>query len=147
MKVLSKLNLTDLTGSTEGLIYYRNSVNGKVYARKRFTFKNHPGQPRFAAAQKAIYAIQPSKEYRQNLSDYLIGYNKLPENEGKQLMSWANLYNKLMFAMQTLMPIELKDISREQIVEHKLPCISVKDAVENGLLPVVKGFEKYNKPI
>lgn len=147
MKVTSKINLADLTGSSEDLIYYRNSVNGKVYARKRFTFKNHPGQPAFAAAQKAIYALKPSREYKQNLSDYLIGYNKLPENEGRQVMSWTNLYNKLMFAMQMMMPIELKDISREQIVELNLPCISVKNAVENGLLPVVKGFERYNKQI
>ncbi|MDP3113651.1 MAG: hypothetical protein Q8M98_02635 [Candidatus Cloacimonadaceae bacterium] len=147
MKVRSKVNFGEFTGRTEDLIYYRSRITGKIYARKRWTFKDHPGQAPFAAAQKAIYALNPSKEYRQNLSDYLIAYNKLPENAERRVLSWGNLYNKLMFAMQKMMPVELKNITREQIFQLRLPCISVKDAVENDLLPVVKDFEKLNKEL
>ena len=129
MKRESKHITADFTGSVDELIFYRHKANGKIYARKRFTFKNHPGQPPFASAQKAIYALQPSQAYRQNLSDYLIGYNKL------------------MFAMQKQLGIALTGITREMIVQQNLPCQTVKAAVEAGLLPKVPDYERFNQPI
>lgn len=141
--------LGEFTGKLDDLIYYRRRPGGKIYVRKQFTFKNHPGQPAFASAQKAIYALKPSAGYKQNLKDYLLLYNQLPENEGKTVDTWTNLYNKLMFAMQKALPgqVDLSNITRDQINEQNLPCATVKDAVEAGLLPTVKDYERFNKPI
>jgi len=147
MKRESKHIPADFTGSVDELIFYRHKANGKIYARKRFTFKNHPGQAPFASAQKAIYALQPSQAYRQNLSDYLIGYNKLKINDGREVIAWTNLYNKLMFAMQKQLGIALTGITREMIVQQNLPCQTVKAAVEAGLLPKVPDYERFNQPI
>ncbi|MBW6514090.1 MAG: hypothetical protein K0B87_04980 [Candidatus Syntrophosphaera sp.] len=141
--------LGEFTGKLDGLIYYRRRPGGKIYARKQFTFKKHPGQPAFAGAQKAIYALKPSAGYKRDLKDYLLLYNQLAENAEKPAETWTNLYNKLMFAMQKALPgqVVLKNITRAQITEQNLPCATVKDAVEAGLLPAVKDYERLNKPI
>ena len=147
MKRESKHIPADFTGSVDDMIYYRHKANGKIYARKSFTFKDHSGQAPFASAQKAIYALQPSQAYKQNLCDYLIGYNKLKINTGREAITWTNLYNKLMFAMQKKLGIPLTEITRAQIAEQNLPCQSVKAAVEAGLLPKVPDYQRFNKQI
>jgi hypothetical protein len=43
--------------------------------------------------------------------------------------------------------VDLRTISRETIYQNDLPCKSVKQAVEAGLLPVVKGYERMNAEI
>jgi hypothetical protein len=48
-----------------------------------------------------------------------------------------------MANMAKLYPeIDLKTITREQIYQENLPCISVKKAVEAGVLPQVNGYER-----
>jgi hypothetical protein len=145
MKATRANLLGEFTGKLDGLIYYRRRGNGKLYVRRRWKFKNHPQHPKFAAAQRVIFALQPSEGYKSNLKDYLLRYNLLPENEGKQAQSWGNLYVKLMYAMQKTYPetVALAYLTREQIVSQNLPCRSIKAAVEAGLLPVVKGFERF----
>lgn len=149
MKATRANLLGEFTGTLNGLIYYRRRPGGKIYVRKQFKFKNHPGQPGFAGAQKAIYALNPSSGYIQNLKDYLLLYNQLPGFKDKPAQSWTNLYNKLMFALQKALPgqVVLKNITREQIAAHNLPCVSVKAAVEAGLLPAVRDYEKFNRPL
>jgi len=73
----------------------------------------------------------------------------MPENELKPMRTWTNVYNKLMFAMQKAMPetVDLKTITREQIYEQNLPCKTLKAAIEFGLLPAVKDYEYWDKPI
>ncbi|HPH61289.1 MAG: hypothetical protein PHG32_06870 [Candidatus Cloacimonetes bacterium] len=147
MKATRANLLGEFTGKLDNLIYYRRKPGGKIYVRKQFTFKNHPGQPGFAGAQKAIYALKPSPAYQRDLKDYLILYNQLPDNAGKNAQAWTNVYNKLMFAMQKKLGVQLKTITRAQIEAQNLPCRTVKAAVEAGLLPEVRDFERLTKPI
>ena len=135
------------TGTLDDMIYYTRRPNGRVYARRRFTLKDHPSHKPFANATRGIYALNPSREYRQNLADYMIGYNRLEANEAKPAQCWNNLYNKLMFAMQKQLGIALTGITREMIVQQNLPCQTVKAAVEAGLLPKVPDYERFNQPI
>ncbi len=139
--------LGEFTGKLDDLIYYRRRPGGKIYVRKQFKFKDHPGQPAFASAQKAIYALNPSDAYKRDLKDYLILYNKLPANSEANSQSWTNIYNKLMFTMQKKLQLQLKDITRAQITQQNLPCRTVKAAVEAGLLPEVKEYERFTSPI
>ena len=96
-----------MTGTVDDMILYRNKSGTKLYARKTFTLKGHPSHAPFRSAQQAIYALQPSEGFKQNLRDYLIAYNRLPENQDREAHAWNNLYNKLMFAMQRTMGIPL----------------------------------------
>ncbi len=149
MKVKYRNQVHGLTGNNDGLIYYIDRKSGVTLARKKFTLKNHPEHPGFRNVQKQIYAVQPSREYIYNLTDYIYDYNYLPGNELKHLRTWTNLYNKLMFAMLQAMPetVDLKTITREQIYSQNLPCKTLRDAIDAGLLPKVDGYERWDKPI
>lgn len=149
MKVTFKNMLHGYTGKADDMIFYMDKRTGKMYARKSFKFKKHPGQPPFRKAQQQIYAINPSQNYKYDLHDYCLSYNELPENKENPIFTWAQMYNKLMWAMQKKMPesVDLKTITREQIIAQNLPCKSVKATVEAGLLPVVEGYERWDKTI
>ena len=143
MKATRKNLLGEFTGQLDGLIYYRVRPGGKIYVRKQFKFTDHPEHGNFRAAQRAIYALAPSADYKQNLRDYLLQYNDLRQNQESPAQAWNNIYNKLMFAMQKLLPVqvELSAITRSQIEQQNLPCRTVKAAVEAGLLPKVRNYE------
>jgi len=104
MKATRANLLGEFTGKLDRLIYYRSRLNGKLYVRRQFSFKNHPGHPRFREVQQAIFALQPSPGYIQDLKTYLMQYNLLQIKEGQALRSWTNLYVMLMYAMQKANP-------------------------------------------
>lgn len=135
------------TGTIDDIIYYQRGANGRLYARKKPSAAIHSGNNIFSAAQRGIYAFNPSQGYRQNLADYMIGYNQLKATEDKPAQCWNNLYNKLMFAMQRTMGIPLAQITRQMITDLGLPCSSVKAAVEAGLLPWVRGYERFDRSL
>ncbi len=143
MRVKTRSIPGDLTGKVDGLVLYRNKHSNKLFARKPGVFVDHPGQKPFKNAQQAIYVLQPSGAFKQNLRDYLIAYNSLPDNEGREAHAWNNLYNKLMFAMQRQLGIPLATLTHQMITDLNLPCRRVKAAVEAGLLPLVKGYERF----
>jgi len=149
MKATRANLLGEFTGKLDGLIYYRSRRTGKLYVRKQWTFTDHPRHAQYTAIQKNIFALQPSQGYIRDIKDYLLQYNLLPEGAIKPLYSWNNAYVKLMFAMQKAMPetVDLASISREQIVTQNLPCRSIKAAIEAGLLPEVRGYERFTQEI
>ncbi len=149
MKVTFCYGVKGYKGNVDGMIFYSDKRTKKTYGRREFTFDNHPGQPPFRNVQQQIYAIQPHEYYRGDLSTYVFYYNLLPENRDKRVRTWTNIYNKLMFNMQKAMPetVNLKTITREQIYEQNLPCKTLKDAVEAGLLPMISGYECYHNQI
>ncbi len=144
MKATRAHLLGEFTGKLDGLIYYRRRNSGKLYVRRQFHFINHPCHAGFGSVQKAIYGIQPSEGYKQDLRDYLYAYNKLPESKLKRYETWTNIYAKLMYAMQSAMPetVDLQNISREQVIQQNLPCITVQQAVDAGILPQVKDYQR-----
>jgi hypothetical protein len=63
-------------------------------------------------------------------------------------MSWQNVYLTLMYALAKQNPaVDLLTITREQITSDNLPCKSVKDAIEAGLLREVNGYENLTQEI
>ncbi|HPT73213.1 MAG TPA: hypothetical protein PLE74_13135 [Candidatus Cloacimonadota bacterium] len=146
MKPYFKHMIHGFTGKLDGLIYYIDKFTGRPLARKKFRFKNHPGQKPFKSAQTQIYALKPSQAYKYNLKDYCMSYNNLPQNTGFPIFSWCHVYNKLMWAMQKAMPeqVILEKITREQIEKEQLPCITLKAAIDAGLLPKVWGYERWD---
>jgi hypothetical protein len=91
---------------------------------------------------KNIFGIKPSEEYISDLRDYLLRYNKLRDTRHSPILSWSVLYNKLMRAMAKADPsLDLRTITRDEIYTKNLPCISIKKAVEAGLLPKVLDWQ------
>lgn len=96
---------------------------------------------------RQIKAIEPSEAYRSDFRNYL---NVLRERDQEiRLPSWYSLYIKMLWAMQAKFPelVNLKSISKAQIIEQDLPCRSVKRAVEAGLLPRIPGYEYMDREI
>ena len=92
--------------------------------------------------------IQPSEGYKQNLRDYLLAYNSMKENQNKLMLTWNNLFLKLMFAMEKANPaVDLTALTREQIYVDDLPCKTVKNAIEAGFLPAVDCFQRFTREI
>lgn len=149
MKVYLKNMVQGFTGSVDGLIYYTDKRTGKVYVRKAFTFKDHPGQPTFREVQRQIYLLYPTKAYQFELKDYCSYYNNLQENSNKPVFSWCHIFNKLMWNMQKKFPetVDLRQITREIVYKEQLPCISLRAAIEAGLLPMVEGYERWEAKI
>lgn len=149
MKATRANLLGEFTGKLDGLIYYRSRYTGKLYVKRQWKFKNHPEHPRFRSVQQAIFALKPSPDYIQNIKDYLWLYNKLPANELRGAHAWTNIYSKMMYAMQKAMPdnVSLESITRQQIMEQNLPCRNLRMAIETGLLPKVKGYNRFTAEI
>jgi hypothetical protein len=94
---------------------------------------------------KNLFALQPSADYIDDMKLYLMRYRSLRYGANIRIRSWSNLYSKLMRDMAKADPtIDLISITREYIYAHNLPCISVKKAVEAGLLPVVHNWQSYD---
>lgn len=68
---------------------------------------------------------------------------KVGFNDGMGVLrAWTCLYTKLMYLVEKAYPeVDFSTITRGYIYANDLPCISIKKAVEAGLLKTVKGWE------
>ncbi len=143
MKTTFKYNLQGLIGKMDDKIFYYHSGKREVYVRSYVKPKSNPAALRMRSVMLNLRLIQPSAAYVRDLKDYLILYNRLPENKNAQVITWMNLYLKIMFGMQRIFPeVDLATLTREQIFLSHLPCISVCEAVSAKLLPVVRNYQR-----
>ncbi|HNW24081.1 MAG TPA: hypothetical protein PLE33_02800 [Candidatus Cloacimonas sp.] len=143
MKVKFQYGLAGYTGKADGLVYCFDRTSGIVYARKKVYPRLTKENARIGNISHNLFSLKPANEYKDDLRLYLMSYNGLRENSSHPLRSWVNLYLRLMTNMAKRNPdIDLKTITRQQIYQENLPCISVKNAVEAGILPPVKGYER-----
>lgn len=144
MKVSFQFGLAGYTGKVDGLVFCYNKELGRVYARRNTYPRLTTINERVGSISTALFAIKPSKGFRDDLFTYRIRYNALRENHQRPMRSWSALYVKLMYEMAKCYPeMDLRALTREDIYAQDLPCISVKRAVEAGLLPVVYDFNSF----
>jgi len=142
MKVLFKNLIQGYTGKADDCVIYYNRKLNCVIVREKPIYRNHPAHAPFKAVMKNLKKINPCLAYRKDAIGYIELYNKLPANKYRQLVSWSNLFQKIMWMMQRILPeVDLATLTREQIYTEELPCISIKQAVDAGLIPKVKGYE------
>ncbi|PKN78978.1 MAG: hypothetical protein CVU48_06625 [Candidatus Cloacimonetes bacterium HGW-Cloacimonetes-1] len=148
MKVTFQYGLAGYTGKADGLVFCYSRTLGRVYARRNTYPRLTPENERVKSITSSLFAIQPSKAYCDDLRFYISRYNSLRENHAHPVRSWPELYLKLMYKMAKTIPnIDLFTMTREYIYEHELPCISIKSAVEAGLLPAVYDYTRFNSEI
>ena len=140
MEVTFKNLLHAYSGKCDGIVYYFNRRMNKVIARKLPVTKPHRQNVELSAISTNLKNLNISEGYRGNLKVYT-EMSRLSSGGGQSFYSWSNVYMKLMFAMAKEYALDLKTITRGQIYDAMLPCISVKTAVEAGLLPPVSGYE------
>jgi hypothetical protein len=146
MKVNYKKNFTGYSGTSDDAVYYYHPRLELSLVREYVKPKESSQNQRVKAIMANLKLIQPSAGYKQNFKDYLIKYNNLKENQNKLMLTWNNLYLKMLYGLAKAYPaVDLATLSREQIYAEDLPCVSLKRAVEAGLLPVVEGYEWQDK--
>lgn len=148
MRVGFEWGISSYSGRQQGVVFCHlrreNIVLVRKYVYPTLTEQNH----KIGSTTANLHSIQPSEGYKEDLRNYLWRYNTLRENEGKYLRSWVNLYLKLMRKMAKQdSSIDLLTLTREEIYQRDLPCISVKRAVDAGLLPAVFDFKTMTREL
>jgi hypothetical protein len=149
MKVHFKKGLGGYSGTSDDAVYYYHPRLKQTYVREYVIPDNKANTDRTKSIMANLKLLQPSEAYKTNFRDYLLAYNEHKDYRHKPFLTWTNVYLKMMHAMQKEMPsqVDLKTISRQQIFDNNLPCITIKAAVEFGLLPPMKGYEYWDKEI
>jgi hypothetical protein len=144
MKVHYKKALCGYSGTSDEAVYYYHPQLKLSLMREYVCPKASSSTLRTKAVMANLKLIEPSDGYKQNFKDYLIKYNNMKEHQDKLMLTWNNLYIKLLYAMEkAISEVDLTTLTREQIFAGDLPCQSVKRAVKAGLLPIVEGYEWY----
>lgn len=125
-------------------MYCMDRVNNRVYVRRYSYPRITEHNLRLGSICKNIFMLQPSTAYIEDMKSYLYRYRALRYGANKQIRSWSILFTKLLrdMAKQDSI-IDLLTITREEISVRDLPCISIKKAVEAGLLPEVYHYTDY----
>ncbi|MFO7660779.1 MAG: hypothetical protein R6V77_07685 [Candidatus Cloacimonadaceae bacterium] len=147
MKVKFKNLIQAYSGKCDGLVYYYNRRLNRMCVREYVKPKKTAQNGIFAAISTNLKALNLSAAYKQDLKDYANLYMSRREKDRKAISNWYNIFMMLMYAMAEQYSIDLRTISRTQIYEQELPCISVKDAVVAGLLPVVRNYDRLDNPL
>ena len=141
MIVTLKFDQKAYSGKMDGLIYYWHPRFNKLLAR-RLPEKTKPtaAKQRFAQVSKNLRALQPSAAFQSDLLAYLQMLQA--DDYFPNLNSWYLLFTKLMFAFGDRHPeIDIGILTKQEIIGNDYSCRSVITAVEDLLLPRVKGFE------
>ncbi|MDD4309732.1 MAG: hypothetical protein PHO32_05085 [Candidatus Cloacimonetes bacterium] len=141
MEVVFKNLLHAYSGKCDGLVYYYNRRLNKVIARRLPVTKPHKGNATLSAISANLKALNPSPDYITDLKLYTELFRM--KESSICFYSWSNVFRKLMFGMAKKYQIDLATLTRAEIVADNLPCISVKAAVEDGLLGEVHGYERF----
>jgi hypothetical protein len=146
MKISNKKLVQKPKSKKDDLVYcsYRD---GELIIARRYVYPKLSAQnSSFAARNKNLFQLKPSDGYKADCRAYLIAYINTPQGQEKPILTWNNLYVKLMSALARKYPdINLNTLTREEIYAQQLPCISIARAVEAGLLPKVKGWNKLSR--
>ncbi len=144
MEVTFKNLLHAYSGKCDGIVYYYNKRMGKVIARRLPKAKIHTQNLEISAISSNLKRLKVSEGYRSDLKIYT-EMSRLQSGGAQSCYSWSNVFMKLMFALAKQHSLDLKTLTREQIYDTMLPCISVKTAVEAGLLPPIAGYENLTR--
>ncbi len=148
MKAYLKNQFKGYTGKIDGCVAYYHPLRDVLIMRKLPEFIPNSRTEKLKEIMQNLGSIAPSQAYKQDFRDYLNLYNQLAVNRNNRLISWSNLYLKMLYAMQKAIPgVDLRTLSRSQIETQGLPCRTVSSAVQAGLLPPVSGYERFNKLI
>lgn len=141
MKAYTKYGLKGYTGNVDDMVFYTlPNCDVMIGRRKPEHFVEAAQHEQYRQINSNLRKIKPSQAYKDDFKVYTALYKELPDAK-RSVSGWYNLYVKLLWDMQKAGLVDLKTLSRQQIYDDNLPCISVKAAVEAGLLPPVVNYE------
>lgn len=148
MKARMQFGTTPISGKAGELVFCFNRRTGGMYARE-YTYptltENHH---KMGGVAKNLFGIEPSAEFKYDCRSYAYLFANSRKNRGVKIWTWSNCYLHLMYALAKHMPeLDLATLTREQIYSLDLPCISIKRAVEAGLLEKVQDYQMLDNHI
>lgn len=148
MKVGYNDGMGILSGKFKEIVYCYSRKYGYKYARMRVYPTLTSVNEDIGSKSQGIWRLQPSEVYKQDLRSYVQAFDGMRNNYRMPLRSWSCLYTKLMYLVERTYPgVDLRTLTRQYIYDNELPCISIKKAVEAGLLTKVKGWEDLDNPL
>lgn len=143
MEVTFKNLLHAYSGKCDGIVYYFNRRLNKVIARRLPQSKPHAGNALLSAISHNLKIIAPSEAYRLDLKHYTELLRMKQGSTAQGYYAWSNVFRRLMYAMASKYALNLATLTREEIILHGLPCITLKAAIDDGLLPAVPGYQRF----
>jgi hypothetical protein len=149
MKVLFKHLIQGYTGKADDLVIYYDRRLNRVIIRKNVPVKLTQRHENFGLVTQNLHRLNLSQGYKDDFRVYTDLYSRLRTNYDNPVSSWYNLFIRMMYGLAKADPehVDLKTITRLQIETDNLPCISVKSAIQAGLLPTVRNYERLDNPI
>lgn len=147
MKAIFGTFIGGFSGRHDGLVYYYNHRLQKMIVRKAPVFVPTEQNARLGKVSKRMQGLRVSDEYKKDFMVYTELYRKALGPKANNILSWYNLFVRMMWQIQKQYQIDLSQITMNKIYAYELPCISIKTAVEAELLPIVPGYEKLNNLI
>lgn len=142
MKAKLKVLLPGFTGNMDDVVICYNSKLNKYIAQRKVMPKFTPGN----SIVKEIHAFQRrirvSEAYLYDCREYIRLFNQKFLRQGRALSTWPNVYMKVMRTRKKNYPqLDFSVLSREDVINHNLLCLTKAAAVRAGYLEAVPGFE------
>ena len=145
MRVTYQNPISGFRGKHGGLVYYYHPGLKRRIAREYVMPRLTENNRRLGAVTRRLRSLGIAEGYRDDLRVYLRLQDSHAATEGWCRGIYWLLFNKLMWSPALQRDLDLEFVTREQLAG--LPCATVKDAVEAGLLPRVPGYELLKHPI
>ena len=147
MKATVKEGIKGFSGKLDGALYYYHPRLKRTLMRRIPEMPIQPQNHTYATIARQLKALEPSNLYRYDFKLYLSQLRD--SDEEVRVPSWYGLFVKMMWALQAKYPdqADLRTLTKARIHSQNLPCISVKAAVEDGLLRPVPGWQNLDHQI
>ena len=142
MKAYVKLMLPGFTGNMDDVVIYYNSHLNKYIARRKVIPKYTPSNDIIKDIFAFAKRIELSKGYLNDCREYIFQFNRKNRRQNRAMSTWPNVFMKVMRAtMKSYPDLDLKTLTREDIITMNLPCRNICESVKAGYLEKVPKHE------
>ena len=143
MKAYVKLMLPGFTGNMDDVVIYYNAHLNKYIARRKVIPKYTPSNEIIKEIFAFAKRIELSESYLNDCREYIWQFNRKNRRQDRAMNTWPNVFMKVMRAtMKSYPDLDLKTLTREEIIARNLPCSSIYESINAGYLEKVKDSNK-----
>ena len=145
MKAYVKLMLPGFTGNMDDVVIYYNSHLNKYIARRKVIPKYTPSNEIIKEIFAFAKRIELSEGYLDDCREYIFQFNRKNRRQNRAMNTWPNVFMKVMHAIVKSYPdldLDLKTLTREEIIAMNLPCRSIYESINAGYLEKVRDYNK-----
>jgi len=143
MKAYVKLMLPGFTGNMDDVVIYYNVHLNKYIARRKVIPKYTPSNEIIKEIFAFAKRIELSESYLNDCREYIWQFNRKNRRQDRAMNTWPNVFMKVMRAtMKSYPDLDLKTLTREEIIARNLPCSSIYESINAGYLEKVRNYNK-----